>query len=165
MNEMDTVATSTPDLFLYTDGGCRAGFGSWAVVAEEARKPDQFVTVGVGTFRNTTHQRMELTAALMAVRWLEEEAPTARAEIRSDSFYLVGCFVQAWHIKWRHHEPWRKASGGEVKHIDLWRPLLDTVFALPNTPQFRHIPGHKGIPGNARVDWLCTDAIRRAPQG
>ena len=136
---------------LYTDGACirNPGPGGWAW----ARDAGSFRS---GFAPSTTNQRMEITAALEAVR--THEGPL---EIVSDSTYVVNCFRDRWWAGWRSRG-WRNAKGAEVANQDLWLPLVGLVVdERPEQVVFTWVKGHSGDPMNDLVDRLANDAARR----
>ncbi len=160
-----TVSEAMPvensKVVVYTDGGCdKAGHkspGAWAFVAEIPGRAAPFEMTG-GTWE-TTNNQMELTAVLRALENLEIGVPIL---VVCDSEYVIkGC--TDWGRKWRSNN-WIAASTGKpVKNRDLWEPLL-TLCDLHDV-QFKHVPGHQGIPGNERVDVLCTQAMKALIEG
>ena len=82
------VTTST---VVFTDGACErnpGGRGGWGWVVDEN-------TFGLGGDASTTNQRMEIRAALEAVRALPRPLT-----VWSDSRYVVDCFEKSWWRKW-----------------------------------------------------------------
>jgi ribonuclease HI len=134
---------------VYTDGACimNPGKGGWAwAVSEECFES--------GFELETTNQRMELTAALEALRTLEGDW-----RVVSDSTYLVNCFRDRWYLNWRTRG-WRNARGEVVANQDLWRPLVELVVESRRQFQFKWVKGHATDPMNTFVDHLANDAAR-----
>jgi ribonuclease HI len=102
----------------------------------------------------TTHQPMEVTAAMMAVQWLLSYRPTVRPTIISDSFYVVES-ANKWYLKWEDRN-WRTSSGKPVKYPELWRPLLATLSEFHPRPTFVHTSRK----GNEKTDTLCTMTLK-----
>lgn len=144
---------------VYTDGACSGnpGPGGWAwVLAPDGVQRDS------GAEERTTNQRMELTAAIEAVR---ANGPIARGQtqrliIVSDSTYVVHCFRDKWWVKWRANG-WRNAKRDPVANSDLWEQLIDMYLAFPEDerPDFQWVKGHSGDPMNDLVDLLAVEAI------
>lgn len=135
---------------VYTDGACigNPGPGGWAW----ARSEEDFAA---GFDPATTNQRMELTAALEAVR-----AFPGALEVVSDSTYVVNCFRDRWWAGWRQRG-WRNAKGEPVANQDLWRDLVAAVVdERPGEVRFRWVKGHGVDPLNHLVDGLANDAAR-----
>lgn len=141
-------------IVVFTDGGCinNPGPGGYGIVIL-ARGDRRELS---GGFRLTTNNRMEMTAAVVALETLQE-CGTA-IDLYSDSSYLVNGLVKGWARKWRANG-WRKADGGAVLNVDLWRRLLDLADALD--VRFHWLKGHAGTEGNERCDKLAVAAARR----
>ena len=128
---------------VYTDGACSKGFGGWAWAIDDWRYE-------TGAEPDTTSQRMELRAALEAVRFLQ--GPLC---IVSDSAYVVNCFAERWFLGW-DIRGWQTKDHKPVKNRDLWEPLIRLVIERNVT--FRKVKGHSGDPGNELVDRLAVEA-------
>jgi ribonuclease HI len=137
---------------VYTDGACSGnpGPGGWAW----AVAPDGSPSASGGEVA-TTNQRMEITAALEAVRALAGSGPVV---VVSDSTYVVNCFRDRWWVKWEANG-WRNAKKQPVANADLWRPLVELVGRSEVT--FRWVKGHSGDRLNDLVDQLAVAAIPR----
>jgi ribonuclease HI len=137
---------------VYTDGACSGnpGPGGWAW----AVAPDGSPSASGGEVA-TTNQRMEITAALEAVRALAGSGPVV---VVSDSTYVVNCFRDRWWVKWEANG-WRNAKKQPVANADLWRPLVELVGSSEVT--FRWVKGHSGDRMNDLVDELAVAAIPR----
>ncbi len=143
---------------VYTDGACSGnpGPGGWAwAVAPEGQPNDS------GGAQHTTNQRMELTAAIEAVR---ANGPIARSAMKrlvivSDSTYVVHCFRDKWWIRWKANG-WRNAKREPVANSDLWETLIEMYlsFAEDERPDFQWVKGHSGDPMNDLVDALAVGA-------
>ena len=119
---------------------------------------------GSGGERNTTNQRMELTAAFEA---LKTNVPIAEAEMKrliivSDSTYVVNCFKDRWWVKWKANG-WRNAKKEPVANDDLWKPFIAFYESLPTAqrPDFQWVKGHSGDPMNDLVDQIAVQACPR----
>ena len=133
---------------VYTDGACRGnpGPGGWAW-AEGAHR------FASGHARETTNQRMELLAAIEALR----ATPDGEIEIVSDSTYVVNCFKDKWHVGWLRRG-WRNTQGQPVANRDLWEDLLALVLDADREVRFTWVKGHSGDQMNDFVDALATAA-------
>ncbi|HVB91522.1 MAG TPA: ribonuclease H [Acidimicrobiales bacterium] len=145
---MDSTADS---LIVYTDGACRGnpGPGGWAWAVPGGR-------FASGADPATTNQRMEIMAALEALRSLTEEEPPG-IEVVSDSTYVVKCFNDRWWQGWQRRN-WRNAQNKPVANRELWEPLIELAVASPTRVTFRWVKGHSGDRWNDRVDELATMA-------
>ena len=134
-------------LVVYTDGACSGnpGPGGWAWAIEDGRFES-------GAEPHTTNQRMEIAAALQAVRALPDPI-----EIVSDSTYVVNCFKQRWHATWLANG-WRNSQKKPVANRDLWEPLIE--LALARGVRFRWVKGHGTDAMNAWVDELAVLAAQ-----
>jgi ribonuclease HI len=104
-----------------------------------------------GAAAQTTNQRMEISAALEAVRALP-----GRLEIVSDSTYVVHCFRDRWHEGWKKRG-WKNSKREPVANRDLWEPLIDLVLERGDVT-FSWVKGHGGDPMNDLVDRLAVEA-------
>ena len=138
------------DYIIHTDGSCLrnpGGPGGWAAVIETAATGT--VEERSGGAPETTNNRMELTAALMALTSVPEGA---RIALYTDSQYLKNAFTKFWLPAWKKRG-WKKADGEPVLNQDLWMQL-DAAFAARRV-QFRWVKGHAGNPRNERCDELA----------
>ena len=135
---------------VFTDGAClgNPGPGGWAWAVEGGR-------FASGAENPSTNQRMEIRAALEAVRAL----PGA-LEVVSDSTYVVNCFRDRWWEGWLARG-WLNKAKKPVANRDLWEPLIDAVRADPTRVSFRWVKGHSGDRLNDLVDQLAVAAVPR----
>jgi ribonuclease HI len=135
---------------LWADGACSGnpGPGGFGVVVEG---PEGNKELARG-FRNTTNNRMELRGAIEA---LEQVPAGAKAVLHTDSRYVVDAIEKKWVAGWQKRG-WRKADGGEVKNIDLWKLLLSAMTG--KSVRFQWVEGHAGDPRNERCDRLAVAA-------
>jgi len=134
---------------VYTDGACigNPGPGGWAWAVPEG-------TWASGAEASTTNQRMEIKAALEAVR--SHDGPL---EVVSDSTYVVNCFRDRWWEGWLARN-WTNKARQPVANRDLWEPLIDLVRADPGRVRFTWVKGHSADPMNDLVDRLAVEAAR-----
>lgn len=139
---------------LYTDGACSGnpGPGGWGAVLlyGEYRKELS------GGERETTNNRMELTAVIEGLRALKEPC---RVDIYSDSAYIVNAFMQGWIGGWERNG-WKKADKKPVQNADLWQMLLELTGI--HKVIFHKVKGHADNELNNRCDELARAAV---PQG
>jgi ribonuclease HI len=116
---------------------------------------------GTGAEAQSTNQRMEIRAALEAVRALD-----GPLEIRSDSTYVVNCFRDRWWEKWLA-KGWVSSQRKPVANRDLWEPLIDLYRADPARLEFTWVKAHSDDPMNDIVDRLAVEAalIQQARSG
>ena len=148
--EMAEPPAPDADYIIHTDGSClrnHGGAGGWAAVIETAATGA--VEEKSGGAPETTNNRMELTAALMALSAVPEGA---RVALYTDSQYLKNAFTKFWLPAWKKRG-WKKADGEPVLNQDLW-VQLDAAFAARQV-QFHWVKGHAGNPRNERCDALA----------
>jgi ribonuclease HI len=109
-----------------------------------------------GFATHTTNQRMEVQAALEAIK----AHPEGALEIVSDSTYVVNCFKDRWHMGWRRRG-WRNSQGQAVANRDLWEELFSVTIDIDRDVTFRWVKGHSGDSMNDWVDELATAAADR----
>ena len=137
-------------LRIYTDGSClgNPGPGGWAWAIPNGIR-------AAGADPTTTNQRMEITAALEALR----SNPTDDLVIVSDSTYVVKCFTDRWWSGW-HRRGWKNSQGKPVANRDLWEPMIEAALADHRRDGFEWVKGHSGDRWNDVVDELATTAAR-----
>ncbi len=128
---------------VYTDGSADdKGRGGWAALLRYGRH-EKLIS---GAEKNTTNNRMELTAALMALRALKRPC---EVHLYTDSEYLKKAFTEGWLERWQKNG-WRTAAKTPVKNKDLWEVLLAEVAR--HDVRWHWLRGHAGHPENERVD-------------
>jgi ribonuclease HI len=136
---------------VYTDGSClgNPGRGGWAYLV-----PDSAFASGFEP--RTTNQRMEITAALEALRALLPGSAGGMVVI-SDSTYVVNCFRDRWWEGWRRRN-WRNTAGKPVANRDLWEPLFELALDPEASITWQWVKGHSGDQFNDEVDRLAVEA-------
>ena len=136
---------------IWTDGGCKPnpGPGGWAAIMRFGTTERELS----GAEAVTTNNRMELTAAAVALETLKRPC---RVVVHTDSEYLRNGITR-WHTGWVR-KGWRNAAGYPVANMDLWRRILDA--AKPHEIDWKWVRGHSGNPMNERADVLATEARR-----
>ncbi len=131
---------------VYTDGACSGnpGPGGWAWAVPGG-------AFASGAEAQSTNQRMEIAAALEAVRALPGEL-----EVVSDSTYVVHCFRDRWWEGWLARG-WKTSAKRPVKNRDLWEPLIELMRDRGDVT-FRWVKGHSDDPMNDLVDRLAVEA-------
>jgi ribonuclease HI len=138
-----------PRVTVYTDGSCwgNPGPGGWAVVLKSGRHQREIS----GGERDTTNNRMELRAALEALRSLTK---SCQVTLYTDSEYLKKGITE-WMPGWKRRN-WRR-KGGVLANADLWMKLDEEISR--HEVNWRWVRGHAGNPLNERVDRLAKKAI------
>ena len=142
---------------LYTDGGCSGnpGPGGWAFLLRHPATEKQMENSGGE--RETTNNRMELTAVIEGLAALKK--PT-QVELFTDSVY-VGKGMSEWMPKWKANG-WKRKEGKKlvpVKNEDLWRSLDELLQT--HEVRYTRVAGHSGHPENDRVDELAVAAYQQ----
>lgn len=137
---------------IYTDGACRGnpGRGGWAAILVYG----QHEKTTSGGERETTNNRMELSAAIYGLRALREKCAVT---LYSDSRYLVDAINQGWLDSWQKNG-WRRGKE-ELKNKDLWQELYRLLGEQEVT--FEWVKGHDGNPYNERCDKIATSNADR----
>ncbi|MBA2481256.1 MAG: ribonuclease HI [Planctomycetes bacterium] len=147
-----------PDVLAYTDGGCRGnpGPGGWACLIIDPRTHDALErSGGEGA---TTNNRMEILAAIMALRSLKK--PGTAILIHSDSQYVIKA-ASEWIPGWKARG-WKRKDG-PLKNVDLLQEI-DGLLAQHRVT-WQWVKGHDGNPGNERVDALANQAMDTIARG
>ena len=133
---------------LYTDGACRGnpGRGGWGAILVYGKHEKELS----GGERETTNNRMELTAAIEGLSALKEPC---KVTLYSDSKYLVDAFLLEWVYSWRD-KGWKRGKE-KLKNPDLWERLYELTEYHSVT--FVWVKGHDGHSYNERCDKLATD--------
>ncbi len=141
-------------IVVYTDGGSinNPGPGGYGVVIEKDGTRQELS----GGFRHTTNNRMEMMAAIVALRELHNCGK--KILLFSDSSYLVNGITKGWARKWRR-QGWRKSDGQPVLNVDLWQELLQLLDDVDVS--FNWVRGHAGNELNERCDRLAVAAARQ----
>lgn len=137
----------------FTDGACRGnpGPGGWGVVLRAGDRERQLS----GGERETTNNRMELTAAIEALAALKEPC---RVELYTDSMYVRNGITE-WLPNWLRRN-WRTASRQPVKNRDLWQRL--SALSDAHEIDWHWVKGHDGHPGNELADALANRGLEEA---
>ncbi len=136
-------------LRIYTDGGCRdnqsdSNYGGWGAILEFGDHQKELY----GGEKNTTNNRMEMTALLNALEAIKK--PNQSIEIFSDSSYLMDCFRQKWYVKWKSNG-WKTAGKKDVENRELWEKLLFYIddCSSGHKISFYRVKGHVNL--NSKV--------------
>lgn len=134
----------------YTDGGCKGnpGPGGWGVLLRYGSTEKELK----GSEPDTTNNRMELMAAIMAFETLKRPCQVA---ITTDSQYVKNGVTQ-WLLGWKK-KGWKTAANKPVKNQDLWQRLDKALSG--HQVEWCWVKGHSGHAENERVDELANEAI------
>jgi ribonuclease HI len=139
----------TKGVKVYTDGACRGnpGPGGWGAVLIHGSRIRELS----GGERETTNNRMELTAVIKAFEALKKPV---EIDVYSDSRYLV-LGMTRWLPGWKK-AGWRRASG-KLENSDLWQQLDNLV--QDHLVHWCWVQSHAGDKYNERADKLAREAI------
>lgn len=131
---------------IYTDGACSGnpGPGGWGAVLRYGQHEKELL----GGEADTTNNRMELMAAIMA---LEDLKRPCTIRLTTDSQY-VRRGITEWLAGWKRKN-WMTADKKPVKNIDLWQRL--EAAAEAHEIEWCWVKGHSGHPDNDRADELA----------
>ena len=138
-------------IIIYTDGACSGnpGIGGWGVVILEKNKEDTFLN---GGNHNTTNNRMELTAAIEALKFFADKKTI---KLITDSKYVKDG-IQSWIQNWKKNG-WKTASKKPVKNKELWIELDNLINKHEITWEW--VKGHTGNIHNEKADYLARRYI------
>ena len=140
-----------PRVEIHTDGGAdpNPGPGGWGAVL---RSRGHLIELS-GYEPHTTNNRMELTAAIEALRSLNTPC---EVDLYTDSQYLRRGITE-WISGWQKRN-WIRANGSPVVNVDLWKAL--DAQTQQHTVRWHWVKGHRGNRWNERADRLATQARR-----
>ncbi len=135
---------------IYTDGACSGnpGIGGWGVVILENKKDDIFLNGGDDS---TTNNKMELTAAIEALKFFKEKK---EIKLITDSKYVKDG-IQTWIHNWKKNG-WKTAYKQPVKNKELWEELdlLNNEFEI----SWNWVKAHSTDKLNNEVDLIAREA-------
>lgn len=133
---------------IFTDGACSGnpGKGGWGAILRFGEYQKELS----GGEKNTTNNRMELTAVIEALRALKEPCEVV---ITTDSKYVSDAVTLGWAENWRKNG-WKKADKKPALNADLWQQLLELLAQHKVT--FNWVKGHAGHVENERCDQLAV---------
>jgi ribonuclease HI len=135
---------------IFTDGACSGnpGPGGWGAVLRSGGHEKELC----GGERDTTNNRMELTAAIEALEALTEPC---QVTLTTDSTY-VRDGITRWLANWKQNG-WRTAAKKPVKNQELWQKL--DRQASRHDVIWKWVKGHSGHPDNERADMLANQGM------
>ena len=138
---------------VFTDGACSGnpGPGGGGVVLRFGEHEKELS----GGEKNTTNNRMELTAAIMGLSALKEKC---KVRLVTDSKYVADGITKGWAASWQKNG-WKKADKKPALNPDLWEKLLELVGFHEVTIDW--VKGHAGHPENERCDKLAVDFYKK----
>ena len=136
------------EIEMFTDGACHSnpGPGGWGTILRFGDIEKELS----GGEKNTTNNRMELTAVIEGLKALKEPC---KVHITTDSKYFCDSVNMGWAKQWQENN-WRKKDKKPALNPDLWGALLCLLDIHEVT--FSWIKGHAGHPENERCDVLAV---------
>jgi ribonuclease HI len=137
---------------IYTDGACSGnpGPGGWGAVIIDKDNNQENIS---GSEKNTTNNRMELLAAIKALKKIKVNSDVV---IYTDSIYVKKGITE-WIAKWEKNG-WKNANKKPVKNKDLWTKL--DGLCKKNKVSWKWVKGHSTNEYNNLADELATQAIK-----
>lgn len=138
---------------IYTDGACSGnpGPGGWGAVLVYNGVEKQLF----GSEKETTNNRMELTAVIKALSALKEPCEVT---LTTDSKYVCDAINQRWVYSWKS-KGWRKADKKPALNVDLWEELLRLLEE--HKVEFVWVKGHNGHKYNEICDKLAVEEYQK----
>ena len=138
-------------VIIHTDGACKGnpGPGGWGAVLQAGGGHEKELWGGEA---NTTNNRMELMAAIMALEALKRPC---KVELHTDSKYVMQGITE-WMRGWKARG-WLTADKKPVKNADLWQRL--DAARLRHDVKWRWVKGHAGHELNERADQLANRGV------
>ena len=137
-------------LKIYTDGACSGnpGKGGWAAIILDDSNQSSIS----GSESNTTNNRMELIAAIEAIKYFKKKT---KINIYTDSKYLENG-ITIWIKKWKINN-WKTSNKKDVKNSDLWKLLENET--KNHFIKWSWVKAHNDDTLNEKADKLAKKAI------
>lgn len=138
---------------IFTDGACSGnpGAGGWGAILRYGQHERELS----GGERNTTNNRMELSAVISALSALKEPC---KVILTTDSKYVVDSVTKGWVYGWKK-KGWIKSDKKPALNVDLWEKLLPLLEL--HEVEWVWVKGHAGHAENERCDELAVLAASR----
>lgn len=138
---------------IYTDGACSGnpGPGGWGAVLVYNGKEKELS----GSEKETTNNRMELTAVIMVLNALNQPC---KVKLTTDSKYVCDAINKGWVYSWRKNG-WKKSDKKPALNVDLWKELLSLLEK--HEVEFIWVKGHNGHKYNEICDALAVKEYQK----
>lgn len=158
-SSIDDGASVLNGILIYCDGACSGnpGAGGWGAIVA---RPDGRVRELGGAEQYTTNNKMEMYAAIQALREVRDD--DKHVTLCTDSTYVIRGITQ-WIWGWQK-SGWKTSEGADVQNKDLWQELAREVRHRKDhgSMTWRYVRGHIGVAGNERVDKIAVDYSKGA---
>lgn len=143
---------------IYTDGSSlgNPGPGGWGIVIVEGKK---IIHELGGYEKNTTNNRMELTAVIETFKYIIKNYKKDNITIFADSNYVLSG-ITSWIHNWEKNG-WKTANKKQVLNQDLWKELIDLIRNYDNKINWQKVKGHSGHIYNDRADEIATTCAEK----
>ena len=140
------------EVIIYTDGACSGnpGKGGWGAILMYGSIQKEIS----GAEKETTNNRMELTAPIEALKQLKRPC---KVKVYSDSAYLVNAFLQGWIYNWQKNG-WKTSDKKDVKNRELWEEIYK--YTQIHKIEWIKVKGHSDNEFNNRCDKMAVEAIK-----
>jgi ribonuclease HI len=137
-------------IYVYTDGACskNPGPGGYGAILYLDGKVKELG----GAAKDTTNNRMEMTAILKSLKALSSKKEEIR--VYTDSMYFINGITK-WIFGWKQNG-WKTGEGNDVLNKDLWKALDATLEKLKSKVIWFYVPGHSDFMPNERVDDIAV---------
>lgn len=138
---------------IFTDGACSGnpGPGGWGAILRYNSVEKEMS----GSEKETTNNRMELTAVIRSLAELKE---SCEVTLYTDSKYVYDSVTKGWVYSWKKNG-WKKADRKPALNVDLWEELLPLLSR--HKTEFIWLKGHAGHPENERCDRLAVNEYQK----
>ena len=138
---------------IFTDGACSGnpGPGGWGAILRYNGVEKELS----GGERETTNNRMELSAVIFALSALKEPCEVT---LYSDSQYVCNALTKGWAKKWQS-QGWMRTKKEPALNPDLWEKLLKLCDI--HQMEIIWVKGHAGHPENERCDRLAVAQAKK----
>ncbi len=143
------------EIIIYTDGSSlgNPGAGGWGAVIMAAEKVAELG----GREKESTNNRMEMTAVIEALKFIEERKVAGTIIlVHTDSMYVLNG-ITSWIFSWVKND-WKTKTKEDVLNKDLWEILYKVQSNLKNKYEIEwvKVAGHSGVHLNERCDEIAT---------
>ncbi len=140
-------------VYMFTDGACSGnpGPGGWGVILRYGKSEKKLS----GGEKETTNNRMELTAVIEGLKALKEPC---RVVLSTDSKYVSDGITKGWAESWKANG-WVKKDKKPALNPELWDRLLN--LCQTHTLEINWIKGHNGHPENEECDKMAVSESQK----
>lgn len=141
------------EINIYTDGACSGnpGPGGWGAVLVYKENEKQLS----GSDKNTTNNRMEMTAVIEALKALKKPC---KVTLTTDSKYVCDAINKGWVYSWKKNN-WKKSDKKPALNVDLWEEMLKYLDI--HEVEFVWVKGHNGHKYNEICDKLAVEEYQK----